>query len=41
MTEEDGDGMLKVGLLPSYKSAKDIAAHVEKEAAETKVLFAR
>jgi hypothetical protein len=33
--------MLKVGLLPSCKNAKAMAARVEKGAAETKVLYAR
>jgi tripartite-type tricarboxylate transporter receptor subunit TctC len=35
------DGLLKVGLLPLYRNAKDMAERVQKEAAETSALYAR
>lgn len=35
------DGMLKVGLLPLYRDAKSMAERVQKEAAQTKELYAR
>jgi tripartite-type tricarboxylate transporter receptor subunit TctC len=34
------DGLLKVGLLPLYRDAKGMAARVEKEASETRTLYA-
>lgn len=35
------DGLLKVGLLPLFRDAKGMAERVQKEAAETKELYAR
>lgn len=40
-SKEYREGMLKVGLLPLYKNAKDMAERVEKEATQTKALYAR
>ncbi|MDO8876760.1 MAG: tripartite tricarboxylate transporter substrate binding protein [Pseudolabrys sp.] len=38
-SKEFRDGLLKVGLLPLYRNAKDMADRVQKEAAQTKALY--